>query len=50
MMYSYYAKNYERDLIYLTRLRLIGTHNINIHSSAKMYSYYMSAYLNIILT
>lgn len=49
MKYSYYAKNYSSDLIYQTRLRLIRDKNINVNKSAQMYSYYMAAYLGIIL-
>lgn len=47
--YSWYAINYGKDLIYQNRLRLIYRHKINIHSSPKMYSYYMDAYLGILL-
>ena len=49
MMYDYYSKNYNRDWIYSSRLRLIEKHNFNIHSSPAMYHYYMAAYLGIIL-
>lgn len=49
MQYSYYEKNHGKDSIYYTRLRLIEKMGININKSAKMYSYYMDAYLGIIL-
>ena len=49
MKYSYTAKNIGKDFIYLNRLRLIRKLNINVHSSSRMYSLYMDAYLGIIL-
>lgn len=49
MMYSQYAKNHNQDWIYWNRLKLIEKRNLNIYSSAKMYSYYMNAYLGILL-
>jgi hypothetical protein len=49
MMYSWIARNYEKDLIYQNRLRLIAKKNINIHKSKSMYIYYMNAYLGILL-
>lgn len=49
MMYSYYAKNTGKDEIYKTRLLLIEKHGININKNPKIYSYYVSAYLGIIL-
>jgi hypothetical protein len=45
--YSWYAKNYGKDNVYVTRLRLIREQNINIKSSPQMYAYYMAAYLGI---
>lgn len=49
MMYSYTAKNLGQDLVYITRLRLIEKLKIDIYKSAKIYSYYMDAYMGIIL-
>jgi hypothetical protein len=49
MQYSYYEKNYNQDNIYYVRLRLIEKMGINVNKSTKMYSYYMNAYLGIIL-
>jgi len=47
--YSWLAKNYDKDFVYSNRLRLISKYNINIKSSSRMYTYYMDAYLGIIL-
>lgn len=47
--YSYQAKNWGKDLIYQNRLKLIYKHRIDTQSSAKMYAYYMDAYLGILL-
>ena len=49
MMYSSYAKNYEQDKIFYTRLRLIEKLNIDINKSAAIYTYYMNAHLGILL-
>ena len=50
MTYSDYAKNYGKDLIYYTRLRLFDKLGIDYLKNPKLYSYYMTAYLNIILS
>lgn len=50
MRYSYTAKNSEPDLIYVTRLRLIRTLKIDVLKSSRMYNYYMTAQMGIILT
>lgn len=47
--YGWYAKNYGKDNIYTTRLRLCEKYNYNIHLSADFYSYIMAAKLGIIL-
>ncbi len=49
MQYSWNAKNFNKDNIFMTRLYLIEKLNINIYQSRQMYSYYMNAYLGIIL-
>ena len=49
MMYSYSAKNTGRDAIYQTRLMLIEKLGINPKKSQAMYSYFMDAYLGVIL-
>ena len=49
MKYSYYAKNYNKDKIYYTRLKLIEKLGIDMNKNSKRYSYYMNAYLGIIL-
>lgn len=50
MQYSYSAKNTDKDNIYATRLMLINKLNIDINKSAKIYSYYINAYLGILLS
>lgn len=47
--YSWVAKNKNADDIYINRLRLINLLNINVYKSPKLYSYYLEAYLGIIL-
>ena len=47
--YSYIAKNYDRDIIYNTRLRLMKNMKFNYNKSPQRYSYYMKAELGIIL-
>ena len=49
MKYSFYERNHNPDNVYYTRLKLIEKHKIDIHSSSKMYAYYMEAKLGIIL-
>ena len=49
MQYSYSAKNSDKDLIFITRLKLIHKLKINPFKSSKMYSYFIDAYLGIIL-
>jgi len=48
-MYNWKAKNSSCDLIYETRLRLVRKMKFNYKLTAKRYSYYMNAYLGIIL-
>jgi hypothetical protein len=49
MLYSYSAKNSGKDLIYQNRLKLIYKNGFNVHSSPKMYSLFIEAYLGIVL-
>lgn len=47
--YSYEAKNYGRDKIYTTRLRIIEEKGFDYNKTPFRYSYFMEAYLGIIL-
>ena len=47
--YSYTAKNNGKDIIYTTRLRLINQLDIDINKSGRLYTYYLEAYLGIII-
>ncbi len=49
MQYSYYARNYEQDNIYYTRLMLIQRLNFDYNKSVQRYTYFMDAYLGITL-
>ena len=47
--YSYTAKNNGKDIIYTTRLRLINQLNIDTNKSGRIYTYYLEAYLGVII-
>ena len=47
--YNYTAKNYGKDLIYYNRLMLIDKLNFDVKKTSERYSYYMTAYLGIVL-
>lgn len=49
MKYDWLSKNYGKDLIYETRLKLARKLKINKQKSPKFYSYIMAAEIGIIL-
>jgi hypothetical protein len=50
MLYSWVAKNTDKDLIYKTRLKLVDKKGFDYRDvSSRLYSYIMAAELGIIL-